>query len=345
MALALPAVMLLLFGYALTLDVDRIPVLIQDNSNSPDSRLLISYFEGSQYFQVVGGFDDSRVMENWIDRGDSMGALVVPANFSKELRSGRRAQVQFLLDGSDSNTASIALGYAQSIFRMFEKDLLSSGAGSDPVQPELRVWYNPELESRNYIVPGLLAVILMIIAALLTSLTLAREWEMGTMEQLLSTPVRPAELVLGKMSAYFGLGIVDTLVAVVVGVLVFSIPLRGSLLLLALSSLLFLFGALCWGILISAVARTQLMAYQMGMITSFLPAFLLSGFIFAIESMPFPVQMATYLVPARYYISVLKSVFLKGVGLEVVGIELFFLTGFALAVFLVTIHRVKAKIA
>lgn len=345
MALALPAVMLLLFGYALTLDVDRIPLLIQDNSNSPDSRLLISYFEGSEYFQVVGSFDDSKVMENWIDRGDAMGALVVPVDFSKELQSGRRAQVQFLLDGSDSNTASIALGYAQSILQMFEGNYLPAGTGRGPVRLDLRIWYNPELESRNYIVPGLLAVILMIIAALLTSLTLAREWEMGTMEQLLSTPVRPTELVLGKMSAYFVLGVIDTLVAVVVGVLVFSIPLRGSLLLLALSSLLFLFGALCWGILISAVARTQLMAYQMGMITSFLPAFLLSGFIFAIESMPWPVQVATYLVPARYYISALKSIFLKGVGLEVVGVELLFLTGFALTVFFITVRKVRAKIA
>lgn len=347
MALALPAVMLLLFGYALTLDVDRIPLLIQDNSNSTESRLLISYFEGSEYFQVMGSSDDYSMIEQWIDRGDAMGALVVSSDFARALQSGRHPQVQLLLDGSDSNTASIALGYAQSIVQMFEGNFTGAQMGPPPglIQLDLRIWYNPELESRNYIVPGLLAVILMIIAALLTSLTIAREWEMGTMEQLLSTPVRPSELVLGKMSAYFALGVIDTVVSVVVGVFVFAVPLRGSLLLLAFSSLLFLFGALCWGILISAVARTQLMAYQMGMITSFLPAFLLSGFIFAIESMPLPVQLATYLVPARYYISALKGIFLKGVGMEVVGIELLFLAIFALIVFLITVRKVRAKIA
>ncbi|MCK5353249.1 ABC transporter permease, partial [bacterium] len=172
----------------------------------------------------------------------------------------------------------------------------------------------------------------------------AREWEMGTMEQLLSTPLRPAELVLGKMSAYFAVGAIDTLIVVVVGVLIFEVPLRGSLFFLAVSCFIFLFGALCWGILLSAIAGSQLLAYQLGVVTSFLPAFLLSGFIFSIENMPAPIQMFTFLVPARYFITLLKGIFLKGVGLEVLGIEVAFLTVFAALVFLTATRRIKRTV-
>ena len=185
----------------------------------------------------------------------------------------------------------------------------------------------------------------MIIAALLTSLTIAREWEMGTMEQLLSTPVRPAELVLGKMSAYFVVGAVDTLTAVLIGVTLFEVPLRGSLLFLAASSFVFLFGTLCWGILLSAVARNQLAAYQLGTVTSFLPAFLLSGFIYAIENMPLPIQLFTHIVPARYFVHILKGIFLKGIGFEILAVEVAFLIAFAALVFFVATRKLKQKIA
>ena len=201
------------------------------------------------------------------------------------------------------------------------------------------------MESKNYIIPGLLAVILMIIAALLTSLTIAREWEMGTMEQLLSTPVRPAELVLGKMSAYFAVGAVDTLTAVVISVALFEIPLRGSLLFLAATCFIFLFGTLCWGILISALARNQLMAYQLGVVTSFLPAFLLSGFIYAIDNMPLPIQIFTYIVPARYFVHILKGIFLKGIGFEILAVEVAFLIAFAALVFFLATRKLKQKMA
>ncbi len=203
--------------------------------------------------------------------------------------------------------------------------------------------YNNELKSRNFIVPGLIAVILMIIAALLTSLTIAREWENGTMEQLLSTPVRPMELLLGKMCAYFVLGMVDMVIALIVGVGVFGVPLRGSVLLLAAGGALFLFGALCWGILLSAVTRSQLLAYQVSLLSSFLPAFLLSGFIYSIDNMPFVIQQFTRIVPARYFVAILKGIFLKGVGLEVLWPQFIFLLAYAAIIFTIASARCEQR--
>jgi ABC-2 type transport system permease protein len=191
----------------------------------------------------------------------------------------------------------------------------------------------------------LIAVILMIIAAMIGSLTIAREWESGSMEQLLSTPVRAHEIVLGKMAAYFVLGVVNMLVTIGVGVFLFGVPLRGNPLLVLLSSCIFLVGALFWGIFLSAAAKTQLMAYQMGMLTSFLPAFLLSGFVFAIGNMPVAIQVVTYLFPSRYFVTILKGLFLKGVGLDVVWVELTLLIVYAVVIFLAATRKLKQKIA
>jgi ABC-2 type transport system permease protein len=220
-----------------------------------------------------------------------------------------------------------------------------SGAHPEPpVDARLRVWYNSSLESRNYVVPGLIAVILQIIAALLTSLTIAREWEMGTMEQILSTPLRPAEMVLGKMIAYFALGVADAAIALTVALFIFDVPFRGSLLLLAVSICVFLFGALFWGIFVSAAAKTQLQAYQMGVLSSFLPAFLLSGFIYATENMPTVIQVISHIIPSRYVIVILKGVFLKGIGLEALWGELAFLALYAALVFLMATRRMNQKL-
>ena len=351
MALAVPLVLLLLFGFALSLDVDRIPMLVYDADHSAPSRDLARQFQGSRYFDVRGYASDYHAIERAIDQNRILMGVAIPPDYSRNIAAGHRAEVQILIDGSDSNTASIALGYAETLVRNYAFTLRTQaqnrrgGVRLDlPVDARLRVWYNSSLESRNYIVPGLIAAILMIIAALLTSLTIAREWEMGTMEQLLSTPVRPAEMVLGKMSAYFLVGVLDTLIAVTVAVFVFSVPFRGSLLLLAVSSCIFLCGALFWGIFVSSVAKTQLLAYQMGLISSFLPAFLLSGLIYAIENMPAPIQAFTYIVPARYFITLLKGIFLKGVGMRMLWSEILFLAAYAAIVFLLATRRLKAKL-
>jgi ABC-2 type transport system permease protein len=351
-ALAVPLVMLVLFGYALTLDVDRIPTLVYDSDRTPESRELIARFAGSRFFDVRGHVDDYRYIEQAIDEDDCLLAVVIQQGFGRSLMAGRTAEVQLILDGSDSNTANIARGYMETVVQTYATDVRRSalerkGGGElkAPVEARLRVLYNSELESRNYIVPGLIAVILGIITALITSLTIAREWETGTMEQLLSTPLRPAELVLGKMSAFFALGFVDLLLAVGMGVLIFQVPLRGNTLLLLASSSVFLFGALCWGILISALARSQVLAYQMGMLSSFLPAFLLSGFVYSIDNMPAVVRAVTYIVPARYFVSLLKGIFLKGVGIEVLAVELGFLTAYAALVFFAATRRLRQKMA
>jgi len=352
MALALPILMILLFGYALTLDVDRIPTMVFDSDRTPESREMISRFQGSCYFSVLGAVEDYQSIEQKVNRDECMLGIVIPQNYARDLLSGGAPQIQMLFDGSDSNTASIGLGYANAIAQSFAAEIqvraqnrMGRSALSAPVEPRLRVWYNSQLKSKNYIVPGLIALILMIIGALLTSLTLAREWEMGTMEQLLSTPLRPAEIALGKMSAYFTLGLIDMLLTIIVGVVIFRVPQRGSYVFLVSSGCLFLVGALFWGILISALSRTQMLAYQLAMLTSFLPAFLLSGFVFAIENMPIPVQVATFLFPTRYFVKILKGIFLRGVGVEVLYTEVGMLAIYALLVFLVAVKKLRQKVA
>jgi len=352
MALALPFLMILLFGYALTLDVDRIPTLIYDQAGTVESRALIARFQGSRYFQILGSIDNYKTIEDNINKDKCMLGVVIPRDYSRQLLSGQKAQVQLIFDGSDSNTASIAGGYANALiqahnFQIRSEAQNSKGGGSlrAAVESRPRIWYNSDLKSKNYVVPGLIAFIMMIIASLLTSLTIAREWEIGAMEQLLSTPVRPAEIVLGKMAAFFSLGITDLIITVAAGVIIFRVPMRGSYVFLAVTSCVFLIGALCWGILLSASSRTQTIAFQLGMLTSFLPAFILSGFIFAIENMPAPIQVVTYLFPTRYFMTIVKSIFLRGVGIQVLGMEVVLLLAYAVLIFVIATRRLRLKVA
>jgi ABC-2 type transport system permease protein len=352
MALLQPVMMLVLFGFALNLDVDRISTYIYDQDQTTASRELIRQFRGSRFFEILGEVNSYADIDRAVDRSRILMAIVVPRDYSKNLVAGRPTPVQILFDGSDSNTASIALGYAETLVRDYSLNLRVDATNrrsgqhlSPPVDARLRVWYNSSLESRDYVVPGLIAVILQIIAALLTSLTIAREWEMGTMEQILSTPLRPAEMVLGKMIAYFAIGVADAAIAIVVGIVIFEVPFRGSLLLLAVSTCVFLFGALFWGIFVSAAAKTQLQAYQMGVLSSFLPAFLLSGFIYATENMPAVIQVISHVIPARYAITILKGVFLKGVGTDVLWGELSFLALYAALVFLMATRKMNQKLS
>jgi ABC-2 type transport system permease protein len=352
MALAMPLLMIVLLGYALSLDVDRVPTLIYDGDRTAASRELIERFRGSRFFAIHGYADDYSAIDRAIDRGEALMAIAIPPGYGGDLASGQTAEAQLILDGSDSNTASIALGYAETLIRNYSFELRRAeqirrmGRTLDPpLDARLRVQFNSQIESKNYVVPGLIAVILMIISALLTSLTIAREWEMGTMEQLLSTPVRPGELVLGKMLAYSVVGFADMLLAIGAGVFLFQVPLRGSVILLLATCSLFLFGALFWGIFLSAVARTQVLAFQMGILSSFLPAFLLSGFVYAIENMPAVIQAITHVVPARYFVTILKGIFLKGVGLEVLWGEILFLLLYTAAVFLAATRQLSRKMA
>jgi ABC-2 type transport system permease protein len=351
-ALGQPLIMLVIFGWALSLDLDHTPTLIYDLDQTPQSRELIREFEGSRYFRIVAEVHNYRPLEQSIDAQESLLGVVIPNDFAKNLSLGKEAQVQLLVNGSDSNTAAIAEGYAEAVVAGYgqrvQQGIQNERAGNMPragVESRVRVWYNPDLLSQNFIVPGLIAVILMVIAANLSSLTIAREWENGTMEQLLSTPVRPAELALGKLSAYFVVGIVDMLLCLFLGVFVFGVPLKGNLVLLLVSSCVFLFGSLGLGIMISAMNRKQITAYQMAMMTSFLPAFLLSGFVYPISNMPFVIQAIALFVPARYFINILRGVFLKGIGLEILWFYFILLVFYGIIVCYFATRKLQQKVA
>ena len=330
MAFAMPLALLLLFGWAISWDIRDISTAVLDHDRSARSRELLEAFEASGYFRIDRRLQRSADVTRAIERDGVQLVLVIPPDFDESLGAGRPAALQAIVDGSDANTATIALNYARAIvqthsLRIAARETVPTPAG----RVESRVWYNEELRSRDMIVPGLVAVIMMIVASMLTSLTIAREWERGTMEQLAATPVTRLEMVLGKLLPYVVIGLVDVAAASITGVLLFGVPFRGNAFLLLVLSFFFLLGALGFGIFISAVARSQLLATQMAMLTTFLPAYLLSGFMFAIQVMPRPLQLITYLVPARYFLVVTRGIFLKGVGVEVLFVPGLLMVAFA----------------
>ena len=352
LAVGVPLLMLLAFGYALTLDVDRVPFVVWDQSGTAQSREFVARFTGTPYFAFQGSIESYPQLERAIDTRTAMLALVIPSGFGRDLDAGRTAPVQAIVDGSDSNTAGIVLGYTQAIALAFNRQLtldqirrrtgLAPGTGLDL---RTRVWFNPDLASRNFIVPGILAVIMGLISALLTSLTIAREWETGTMEQLISTPVRPPELILGKLIPYLGIGLVDLVIAVSMAVFLFEVPLRGSVPLLFGVGTVFIVATLAQGILISTITRQQLLASQVAMIATFVPAFLLSGFAFAIANMPVVVRGITYIVPARYFVALVKGIFLRGTGVTVLWGDALCLLGFAALMLVAAIARTRKQLA
>jgi ABC-2 type transport system permease protein len=352
MGIAIPLLLLFLFGYALTLDVDRVPLIVWDQSQTQASRDLVSRFSGSRYFSLRGYTDNYREIERAIDSRKALIAIIIPVDFARLVESGNKAHVQALLDGSDPNTATFALGYADSVVGGYSRDISIRQsrriAGTDNRLAQLdlrpRVWFNADMVSKNYIFPGLIAVIMMIIAALLTSLTVAREWETGTMEQLISTPLTGSELIVGKLVPYFTIGILDLVLSVLAGVFIFDIPLRGSLTLLFAMSVIFLIGALSLGILISIIAKSQLLASQLALIATMLPAFLLSGFIFPIDNMPAVIQGITHIVTARYFVTILRDIYLKDVGLGVMAGEAGLLVVFSVLVIALSIRKFRKRI-
>lgn len=351
LGIAIPMLMLVLFGFALTLDVDRVPLMIWNQNPDVVSREFVSQFEGSRYFQIAGHARDYNEIENAIDERRALAALVVPYDFSRRLQAGNTATAQWIVDGSDSNTAQIATGYAEGVTQTYSASIaLQRARGSGrtravtlPVDFRTRIWFNADMESRNYIIPGLIAVIMMIIAGMLTSLTIAREWDNGTMEQLISTPLKVPEMIFGKIVPYFCVAMFDVLIAVLMGEFLFHIPFRGSLLLLFGMASIFLAGALGIGMMISIATRTQLLASQVAMVVTFLPTFLLSGFAFDIDNMPSPLQLISHVIPARYFIKILKGIYLKGVGLDVLSGEAILLTAFAAIVLLAANLTFKKK--
>ena len=351
LGLALPMLLLFMFGYALTLDVDRVPLMVWDQSNSAASRDFVSRFTGSRYFALAGTTDNYREIEQAIDSRRALVAIVIPSDFAGRLQSGRSTRVQALVDGSDSNTATIALGYAEFIVAGYsEKIALEAGkrfgtpAVTPPLSVEPRVWFNADMLSRNAIIPGLIAVIMMVIAALLTSLTVAREWETGTMEQLIATPITGPELILGKLIPYFCIGIFDLILSLLTGRYIFQVPFRGDRPLLLAMSILFLIVALSIGMFISVAVKSQFVSSQIAMVATLLPAFLLSGFIFPIENMPVVLQVFTHIIPARYFVTILRGIYLKGIGISILWPEALFLAVFGGVMMALAIGKFRKKI-
>jgi ABC-2 type transport system permease protein len=317
--IVMPAILVILFGYGVNLDLKGLPVYVYDQDGSQQSQDFLKHFQASEYFHLIRVVNDYSTLTRALDDGHAKMGIVVPWDFSQRLRDGRPAQVQALVDASDDNTANVLMGYAQAVVQSYSSEiqldwLQRRGIALQPtvMSVETRTWYNEDLESSAFIIPGVLALVMSVIGAFLTSLTIAREWERGTMEQLISTPVTAMEIMLGKLAPYFVLGMVDTVISAAIAIYWFHVPFRGSYVTLLVASAMFLIVVLSLGFFISVLAKGQFAASQIALLITFLPAFLLSGFLFAIEQMPVPLQWITRILPARYYVSVLKKIFLKG---------------------------------
>jgi ABC-2 type transport system permease protein len=338
-SLFIPLLMIFLFGYALSLDVDRIPTVVLDFDRTPTSREFIHRLTDSRYFTLVRYLGRDGDVDSCLARGEALMALVIPSDFASNVKQGVVAPVQAVFDGSDSNTATIALGYLKAVASGFDIALQEHRirrAGLTmvemPLEGRIRVWFNPELKSKNFIIPGLTGVIMMAICTVMTALSVSREKETGTLEQLISTPITSLELLVGKLLPYLAVGLVDLALVVGAGVLIFGVPFRGSYIDLFFTSLLFLIGTLSWGLFVSIIAKNQIQASQISMITAYLPSFLLSGFIYPIENMPVVLQGITFIVPARYFVEILKGLFLQGVGLSVLWPQVLALVVYAVLV-------------
>ncbi len=351
LSIAIPVLLLVLYGYALTLDVDDVPLVVWDQSETSVSRDFISQFEGSRYFSLRDHVSRYSDLERAIDTQEALVGLVIPRDFAGRVEAGDTVPVQLIIDGSDSNTATLAKGYAESVAQTWSQEIAlqfmrRAGGRLLPAPFELRprVWFNEELKSRNYIIPGLIAVIMSVIAALLTSLTVAREWERGTMEQLISTPVKGPELIIGKLFPYSVIGMLDMLLAVLMGQYLFHVPLRGSVILVFAMGALFLLGCFSLGILISVLTRNQLASSQISMIITYLPSFLLSGLLYDIENLPVVLQFITYIFSARYFVALLKGIYLKGLGLDYLAFDAVMLALFAAIIVTLAIKRFRKKL-
>lgn len=345
LAFALPAVLLWLFGTAITTDVTNIQMAVLDRDHTARSRELVATFGQSDYFTIRRVLGTAEEASDLIDRGVVRVALVIPERFAANLEAGREAPVELVLDGSDAKTATIARGYADAIVHSYSSDvMLGERRLGSPLTAETRVWFNETLDGRAMVVPGLIAVIMSIIAAMLTSLTVAREWERGTMEQLAATPVRRSELIFGKLLPYLGIAMVDVAIALACCVYLFEVPFRGSLALFAAASLVFLAGVLGLGIMLSASLKSQLLAVQASIFATYMPTLLLSGFFYSLSSMPTALQWISRVVPARYYVEITRGVFLRGVGLETIWPPLAGLAGFALVIIALSVRNFRKEL-
>jgi ABC-2 type transport system permease protein len=349
--LIMPVILVLLFGYGVNLDLKHLPIYVYDRDGSQQSQDLLKRFQASEYFEIIRVVNNYPDLTRAIDDGHAKMGVVIPWDFSRRLQDGRPVQVQALIDGTDDNTANVLIGYAQAVVQGYSSEmqiewLRARGqiAPPAPVSVETRTWFNEDLESSAFIVPGVLALVMSVIGAFLTSLTIAREWERGSMEQLISTPVTPLEIMFGKLVPYFSIGMIDVLVCALIALYWFHVPFRGSFPMLLVASAMFMIVVLSMGFFISVIAKNQLAASQIALLATFLPAFLLSGFLYAIEQMPTVLQWITRILPARYYVSVLKKIFLKGSAAALLYADLVPLAVFTVVLALLATHSFHKRL-
>jgi ABC-2 type transport system permease protein len=350
----LPGVMLILFGVAITLDVDNVRLAVWDLDKTPESQEFIRRLTGSGYFQVVRRVSSDAEVRQLVDRGEARVALIIPRDFERNLKSADPSPVRIVVDGSDNNTATITLSYINLIVQEYSRDhLIDSfrrrGVPVErvrlPVELEPRVLYNPSLVSENFFVPGLIALVMMVSTTVLTATSIVREKERGTIEMLMVSPITRTELVFGKISPYFIIALINTFILVGVARVLFGVPFRGSLPLFFALSALFLLTALGFGLFISTLASSQQVAWTICMLSTVLPSFILSGFIFPIESMPWGIRLFTYLVPVRYFVVIVRGIVLKGVGVESLLPEVIGLAVFAVMAVLISSRRIARRLA
>ncbi len=352
-----PLLQLIIFGYAVNLDVDHVEIAWMDQDRTPESRDLLAGFQGSTRFDIVATPTSEDQIQTLLDHGDVQAVLRVLPGFARDINRGRSTAVQILVEGTNSNTASIVTGYANQIVSDYSAKVLTSqmqqrkmARATSPVNlstPDLgaqpRVWFNPELKSRNYFVPGVIANIIMTVTLMLTALAIVREKEIGTMEQLMVTPVRPIELMIGKTLPFAAVGLIDVLIVTTAALLLFHVPLRGSPLLLLAASVVFLLTSLGAGLFLSTVSHTQQQAMMMSFFFS-MPCFMLSGFTFPIRNMPLAVQYLTYLNPLRYFMEIVRGVFLKGTGIAVLWPQLLILAVYGVGIVVLSALRFHKRL-
>jgi len=348
-----PVMMLVLYGFGIRYDVKSVPMTVLDQDGSPQSRQYIERFAHSPYFAVRRYVDNYRDLQRDIDRGDSRIGLVVSAEFGERLSSRRTAAVQVIVDGADNNTATIAMSYVSQITQAYssfvmvqqmEAVLRQAQLTIPAIEAEPRVWFNPNLESVQFIVPGIIAIIMMIVGTVLTAVTIVKEKEQGTIEQIVSSPIGRYELMIGKVLPYAVLAYVDFLLIVAASYFLFGVTIKGSLLLLLVTAFIYLIGVLGLGILVSTSTQTQMSAMLTAILASMLPSILLSGFIFPIRQMPRVLQAITIIVPARYFIEILRDIYLKGLGLEYFWKETLYILLFGCAMLILAARRFQKRL-
>ena len=346
-ALAMPVLLLVLFGYAVSFDIDHVPVVVVDQDKTPASRELAAHLFAGDTFRRAADIDDPADAEASFKRDEARIAVVIPRDYGEHVARGEQAEVQLLVDAADNQTAGNVLSYTGRFSAETNARFLRERALPSPpvIEARVRALYNPALKSALFLVPGLIALIQSMMAVLLTALTVAREWERGSMEQLFATPVSRLQIVLGKLLPYFGVALAQLLLVLTAATWLFDVPVRGSLLLLFGVSCLFLLAMLGQGLFISVVTKNQMVATQAGAVSSLLPSMLLSGFILPIENMPLPLQFATRVVPARYFVHAARALLLRGAGADAVATDALALAIFSAVVVLACVARFKRRIA